>query len=657
MKRFVCVLLILACFSVFHVEAAQPNASVKLAQKHLKILGYEPGQADGLWGKKTVEAVKSFQRDSGLDVTGKLNDDTIQQLQIQVLIGIPATTIRKSSDSQSTGQTLGVSFNQLMKYLSDYFVMKKGEPLDGQDRYNGLTADGTASLEIIGDKKNISYASIIAGIPKDAKAISQRNGLLAARFLINAVPEWKGGMKWLTESLQKLTSSEETTQKIVQGHKEIAVSWYDTKGMYVVSVKPVTDDSVPVTEVQTGAETPSHAQATGQTLGVSYEQAMEFLSKYFTMDKGTPAEGQPKYWSMTTDKTASLEIIGDKRNISQTSMMVDVTADDEIVQRNGFLALRLALNVVPEWTDCVKWMTDTIGELASSQDLSASKTIIQGNKVIKVSLLKKMGLMVVAITPNSGSSSQVSDTQQNRPQSTGQTLGVSYDQIMQYLSGEFSVEKGTFIDGRDTYVGTSTDETVILEIIGDKRDVFQASIMADVSSELAQKNGVFVASFLKTSVPEWKGSVDWLIETLQELVASETASNKKIHRGNKAIEVSLHKQASLLIVKITGKNQPERQIDPENSDMLTKMEVVFKGGYARYQIKSLVDKVMHLYDMPLTEKNYNVVGSVMLALRENTDVEEMAMLVFMINAYNPNVKTQFNSMAALAATMLAPKDK
>ena len=53
---------------------------VATAQAALQRLGYDPGPADGLIGKRTREAVKAFQRDRGLPETGELTHQLIQQM-------------------------------------------------------------------------------------------------------------------------------------------------------------------------------------------------------------------------------------------------------------------------------------------------------------------------------------------------------------------------------------------------------------------------------------------------------------------------------------------------------------------------------------------------------------------------------------------------
>lgn len=54
--------------------------SVADAQRKLAELGYRPGPADGSAGGRTATALRAFQKDSGLDVTGRLDAATAAQL-------------------------------------------------------------------------------------------------------------------------------------------------------------------------------------------------------------------------------------------------------------------------------------------------------------------------------------------------------------------------------------------------------------------------------------------------------------------------------------------------------------------------------------------------------------------------------------------------
>ncbi|NIV98655.1 hypothetical protein GWN26_05700, partial [Candidatus Saccharibacteria bacterium] len=60
--------------NIFLFGIAESNDhEVYQVQKKLKELGYDPGAIDGIWGKKTTSAIRRFQRDNGLHVTGQLD--------------------------------------------------------------------------------------------------------------------------------------------------------------------------------------------------------------------------------------------------------------------------------------------------------------------------------------------------------------------------------------------------------------------------------------------------------------------------------------------------------------------------------------------------------------------------------------------------------
>ena len=88
MRNVSYVLIISICFFVLCAnmtisQAADSDAAIAKAQQQLKILGYDPGPVDGLWGQKTAAALQQFQKAQGLTVTGKLDDASKKQLSIQ----------------------------------------------------------------------------------------------------------------------------------------------------------------------------------------------------------------------------------------------------------------------------------------------------------------------------------------------------------------------------------------------------------------------------------------------------------------------------------------------------------------------------------------------------------------------------------------------
>jgi N-acetylmuramoyl-L-alanine amidase len=60
-------------------EAKQGDLSG--AQGRLKNLGYDPGPADGKYGPRTRAALAIFQSDEGLEVTGEIDDPTLDKLE------------------------------------------------------------------------------------------------------------------------------------------------------------------------------------------------------------------------------------------------------------------------------------------------------------------------------------------------------------------------------------------------------------------------------------------------------------------------------------------------------------------------------------------------------------------------------------------------
>ena len=79
----ICVLIIVYFAGFILTDTAySDDQKVYQVQEKLKQLGYDPGRADGILGKKTKTAVRHFQRDNGLPETGKLDEQTQAKLGI-----------------------------------------------------------------------------------------------------------------------------------------------------------------------------------------------------------------------------------------------------------------------------------------------------------------------------------------------------------------------------------------------------------------------------------------------------------------------------------------------------------------------------------------------------------------------------------------------
>ncbi len=67
------------------LERDMNDEQIQYAQTMLKGLGFETGREDGYYDDRTELAVKAFQRVEGLEVTGKLDRKTAQQLEMRIL--------------------------------------------------------------------------------------------------------------------------------------------------------------------------------------------------------------------------------------------------------------------------------------------------------------------------------------------------------------------------------------------------------------------------------------------------------------------------------------------------------------------------------------------------------------------------------------------
>ncbi len=66
------------------------SEKVRNAQVMLNGIGFDAGRLDGYFSKETEEAVKKFQQENGLTVTGKIDSSTAEQLQSQLIEAVRA---------------------------------------------------------------------------------------------------------------------------------------------------------------------------------------------------------------------------------------------------------------------------------------------------------------------------------------------------------------------------------------------------------------------------------------------------------------------------------------------------------------------------------------------------------------------------------------
>lgn len=62
---------------------ARYRSQMTFAQETLRSFGYEPGPIDGIMRFETASALRAFQREHGLKVTGRTNPETLATLGVE----------------------------------------------------------------------------------------------------------------------------------------------------------------------------------------------------------------------------------------------------------------------------------------------------------------------------------------------------------------------------------------------------------------------------------------------------------------------------------------------------------------------------------------------------------------------------------------------
>ncbi len=128
-------------FAAVYQQGSNGN-TVKTIQRKLKNWGYYNGSVDGIFGAKTKEAVKYFQRKNGLKVDGIVGNNTLKALGM-------------STSSSSGSSSSGYSDSDVMLLARLIYGEARGES------YVGQVAVGAVVMNRI---KSASFPNTMSGV-------------------------------------------------------------------------------------------------------------------------------------------------------------------------------------------------------------------------------------------------------------------------------------------------------------------------------------------------------------------------------------------------------------------------------------------------------------------------------------------------------------
>jgi len=132
-------------------------------------------------------------------------------------------------------------------------------------------------------------------------------------------------------------------------------------------------------------------------LGVSYSQVTEPFLKDMTFKQVEDYKGLPEYTGVTSDGTIYLSIRGNKENISEIMLIMDLRKNPPIFLINQFFLpdryttkMKELLKVAtPEWEDKYSWRGEAVTKLLGSPK-SKRETITVDEKRIEIGWIQDL---------------------------------------------------------------------------------------------------------------------------------------------------------------------------------------------------------------------------------------------------------------------------
>ena len=180
---------------------------VRLIQDKLKRWGYYTGTVDGIYGTKTLEAVKYFQTKNGLTVDGIAGPKTLAAM------GITST-----SSGKSGGSTASVDVYLLARLV---YAEARGEPYSGQV---------AVAAVVLNRLRNSSFPNTLSGVIYQPGAFSVVNdgqiNLTPNQTAINAAQDAINGWDPSNGALYYFNSEKDTNQWMLSRPVTVTIADY-----------------------------------------------------------------------------------------------------------------------------------------------------------------------------------------------------------------------------------------------------------------------------------------------------------------------------------------------------------------------------------------------------------------------------------------------
>lgn len=171
----------------------------------------------------------------GFAVSIRLGTQSKEEWQQQTLGGTakpssgarPSTTIPQAP----TKPGIGITRAKLQAdYESEGFAFEPSSAVRGEPRFVGKSGDGLAYIELIGDPRELTIATLMLGITEETTLSGTKH---AVQFFKRVAPEWDGAVAWYVKALKKSPAESDHTH----GSKRFSVQPLPSTSMVVISVR------------------------------------------------------------------------------------------------------------------------------------------------------------------------------------------------------------------------------------------------------------------------------------------------------------------------------------------------------------------------------------------------------------------------------------